>query len=1053
MAKFVKGDQVLNNISNIVGVIIEVLPAARGRQMYKVMYADGTTKSDLEKNLTINVNLTDSFERCKNNIYDSYSDFCLTNTTFKVFNSNNNTLSSLKASKTVFRAYQFKPLLKFLNSDNRKILVADEVGLGKTIEAGHILLEMKARGDLKNALIICPKSLQMKWKDELMNKFGLSFKIYESKKELADDFSERGNNLKAIINYENIRSFKTEDDGGKKTIETNPLLNHFLKSDRSIDFIICDEAHRLRNRSTMAFRGAEVLFERAKAIVMLTATPIMISEENLFNLLSLLQPERFPDYQTFHTAIDYNKPFIHALSSLGANRPIKEIIETLRREKVESGFYINEDFIKQEARTVDDLFGDTPLYQKILNDSAEKEDSPKYRAELQYDLSRMSPINTLFSRTRKVDVITDWTQPKREPHRCIVSLYSDEQEHFDEVINDYIENNTYVNNYGDESFLPGASLGLVQRKRMVASSVYGMMNETEDLNKGIDNYKNLPDAKLDALKRIISKVHEQGNGKLIVFALFKNTLKYLNIRLKAAGYNCVMIHGEIGNIKEREEVIESFKNDPSISILLSSEVGSEGLDMQFCNTIVNYDLPWNPMVVEQRIGRVDRFGQESEVVNIYNIVVKGSIQEQIYLRLLERIGIFKESIGDLEAILDKDIEIDGKRMMLSELFQKTEQEFYTTKLTNEQKRKKAEQIDQAFENEKLNLKHVEEELGNTLTNDSYFRSEIDRIVKDFAYVSEEEIKNMIEKLIEKKLTTCTLTEVEHSLYEFNIPSCSPKLLSSFLEEQMPPESNEDARNLFFQYKNRLRDVTKFKVTFNQQYAYEHKSVDFMNIYHPLVMAAASYFGSNIDVNNSTYCLRLKEKDAEFKAGRYFLAVYQVSLSKTVYGMEHSTESLVPILYDLDKETIVDSSLLASKIQGQAQIKGSYLSVPTILVTPDQIEILRSELLNEIDSVTTKMKEDESIRIETDKNLQAKRTKELYEARIHRYETNIETRRRWMDYSIDEKEKAEARNTINLLERNKSALEDEMESKLASINNMGVNGISDKLFSLSYVLID
>lgn len=1053
MAKYVKGDQVLNNVSNIAGVVIEVLPAARGRQMYKVMYADGTTKSDLEKNLTMNVNLTDSFERCKNNIYDSHSDFCLTNTTFKVFNSNNNTLSSLKASKTIFRAYQFKPLLKFLNSDNRKILVADEVGLGKTIEAGHILLEMKARGELKNALIICPKSLQTKWKDELMNKFGLSFKIYESKKELADDLTERGNNLKAIINYEKIRSFKTEDKDGKKTIETNPLLNHFLKSERSIDFVICDEAHRLRNRSTMAFRGAEVLFERAKAIVMLTATPIMISEENLFNLLSLLQPERFPDYQTFHTAIDYNKPFIHALSSLGANRPIKEIIETLRSEKVESGFYINEDFIRQEARTVDDLFGDTPLYQKILKDSVEKEDSPKYRAELQYDLSRMSPINTLFSRTRKVDVTTDWTQPKREPHRCIVSLYPDEQERFDEVINDYIENNTYVNYYGDESFFPGASLGLVQRKRMVASSVYGMMNETDDLNNGIDIYKNLPDAKVDELKRIISTVHEQGNGKLIVFALFKNTLKYLNIRLKAAGYKCVMIHGEIGNIKEREKVIESFKNDPSISILLSSEVGSEGLDMQFSNTIVNYDLPWNPMVVEQRIGRVDRFGQESEVVNIYNIVVKGSIQEQIYLRLLERIGIFKESVGDLEAILDKDIEIDGKKMNLSELFQRTEQEFYTTKLTDEQKRKKAEQIDQAFENEKLNLKHVEEELGNTLTNDSYFRSEIDRIVNDFAYVSEEEIKNMIEKLIEKRLTTCTLTEIDDNLYEFNIPSCSPKLLLSFLEEQMPPEGNGDARSLFFQYKNRLRDVTKFRVTFNQQYAYEHKSVDFMNIYNPLVMAAASYFGNNIDVNSSTYCMHLTEKDAEFKAGRYFLAVYQVSLSKTIYGMEHSTESLVPILYDLNKEAIIDSSLLASKIQGQAQIKGSYLSVPTIAVTPEQIEILRSELLNEIDSVTTTMKEDESIRIETDKNLQAKRTKELFEARIHRYEDNIENRRRWLNYTFDEKEKAEARNTINLLERNMRSLEDEMESKLASINNMGVNGISDKLFSLSYILID
>lgn len=170
-------------------------------------------------------------------------------------------------------------------------------------------------------------------------------------------------------------------------------------------------------------------------------------------------------------------------------------------------------------------------------------------------------------------------------------------------------------------------------------------------------------------------------------------------------------------------------------------------------------------------------------------------------------------------------------------------------------------------------------------------------------------------------------------------------------------------------------------------------------------------------------------------------------------MEHSTESLVPILYDLNKEAIIDSSLLASKIQGQAQIKGSYLSVPTIAVTPEQIEILRSELLNEIDSVTTTMKEDESIRIETDKNLQAKRTKELFEARIHRYEDNIENRRRWLNYTFDEKEKAEARNTINLLERNMRSLEDEMESKLASINNMGVNGISDKLFSLSYILID
>ena len=115
--------------------------------------------------------------------------------------------------------------------------------------------------------------------------------------------------------------------------------------------------------------------------------------------------------------------------------------------------------------------------------------------------------------------------------------------------------------------------------------------------------------------------------KIIVFAIFKKTIKYLNIRLKKAGYNPVMIYGD--SKINKFEVLECFRTDSSIEVLLSSEVGSEGLDMQFCNCLVNYDLPWNPMVVEQRIGRIDRFGQESPKVNIYNIVVMDTIVENI----------------------------------------------------------------------------------------------------------------------------------------------------------------------------------------------------------------------------------------------------------------------------------------------------------------------------------------------------------------------------------------------------------------------------------------
>ena len=110
----------------------------------------------------------------------------------------------------------------------------------------------------------------------------------------------------------------------------------------------------------------------------------------------------------------------------------------------------------------------------------------------------------------------------------------------------------------------------------------------------------------------MNTVFANGNKKIIVFAIFKKTLKYLNIRLNKAGFKCALIYGD-SNI-DKNEVLRQFQFDDNINVLLSSEVGSEGLDMQFCNTLVNYDLPWNPMVVEQRIGRIDRFGQESPKV-------------------------------------------------------------------------------------------------------------------------------------------------------------------------------------------------------------------------------------------------------------------------------------------------------------------------------------------------------------------------------------------------------------------------------------------------------
>ena len=174
MSKFAVGDRVVNINTNEVGFIIAVHAPKRGRQLYRVRYGDYENDEN-STCLNPDIDMTDPFERIRHNYYDHYSDYLKGNTTFKIRSSNNSTVSSLKASRTLFRAYQFKPLLKFLNSDNKRLLIADEVGLGKTIEAGHIMLELKARGEFRNALVVCPLSLREKWKTELNEKFGLDF--------------------------------------------------------------------------------------------------------------------------------------------------------------------------------------------------------------------------------------------------------------------------------------------------------------------------------------------------------------------------------------------------------------------------------------------------------------------------------------------------------------------------------------------------------------------------------------------------------------------------------------------------------------------------------------------------------------------------------------------------------------------------------------------------------------------------------------------------------------------------------------------------------------
>ena len=1048
MSKYTIGNKVIKAESDGHGTIIEVMLARRGRQLYKVSWGNYVT-DELEVNLLPDCDISDPFERCMNGIFGSYSEYSKKNTTFKIRNSNNSTISSLKASKTLFRAYQFKPLLKFLNSPNRRLLIADEVGLGKTIEAGHIMLELKARRELHHVLIVCPKSLQRKWKDELAFKFGLQFKIYDSQKELINDMQEHRVSVHAIVNYEKIRMKrqKNKDEKKPKDEMSKNIVEYLSQNDFHFSLVLCDEAHKMRNRETQTYKGAEIIMSQANAAVFLTATPVMISTENLYNLLHLLDNTRYYNYQIFDNRLQENRPFVEALTDLNHHVALPVIAKRLNDAEIITRFFSDEVEIFSHQTTVGKAFADDAMYQEIIQ-MLNGEDNSKNRARLQYLISSMSMMNNIFSRTRKREVTTDMSQAERKPHMRKVVMTEQERAEFDKVIEEYIDDNSYTDYWGEEVLTQGGSLGLVQKKRQVASSVYAYLNSENSLDNGIDEYAEYPDAKFEELLKIIDKVFSHGNKKIVIFALFRKTLKYLQIRFKQRGFGTLMIHGMVDN---RVEVLDEFKNNPNAHILLSSEVGSEGLDMQFCNSMVNYDLPWNPMVVEQRIGRIDRFGQKSPTVNIYNIIVADSIQEDIYIRLLDRIGIFRGTIGDMEAILDAPLERGGS-VTIQDVYNKLEKELYTSRLTEEEKRRKIAEIELAVANEKESIKHLEEGLDNALTNDAYFRDEINRIQNNNAYVTEIELRNYLESVIRQELTTCSLEKVDRDIYELQLPLSNPRILLNFLTQYQP--NGEENATLFRQFKREIEDKQSIRMTFNQQTAYDNSKLLFMNIYNPIIQACLNYFIKHDDESKTSFCYALTNDDLLQKDSSYYLIVYQMSVTRKVLGVPKRTETLLPLLYHVNTQSIVTDEVIIDRVFSRSQTEGEEHNASNSDIETEMLQDMRYDFAEEISVQKSNRLAEIKLQVESDRQRNEKQTNEYYASMIDNLQRFI---RSWesdieMLFNVDEKRVQQLQGAIRLAQARIQQIEKDKEDRLDQIREASQIEVGESIVSLNLINI-
>ena len=854
---------------------------------------------------------------------------------YQINNPSSKDLYSLNAARIDFVPYQFRPALKMLHADEPRILIADSVGVGKTIEAGLIIKELQARNELENILIVCPKALvaERKWELE-MKRFDEDFVSLDGElfRQILSDTDRDGEwpvrYNKAIIPYSILdgRAYNGEMSKkgkrfGLKDLDPAP---HF-------DLVIIDEAHHIRNGSmdkekAFEYKCVKYFCDHADAVVMLTATPLQTSDDDLFTLLNVLRPDIVIDKETFTMM---SKP----------NEYISKCVSIIR--KADNNWQNN---ALEELENVKStqwgevVISKNPLYTSIVNRLGNTEIGREERVKLISDTESLHSFNTMLNRTRRKD-IQDFCI--RRPYTLEVEFTPQQQLLHDELLN--FEKYALAELHGSTR---NVSFMMSTIKRQAASCIFGLAPHIrdiinrrftqldEDFDHDYSEYNfdghfssiieglaqnlleladNLPeeDPKFDNLLKVLRDKKEQDNNKIIIFSTFRFTLKYLHKKLEDAGFRVAQVDGSVKDV-DRQNLRARFqlpKEDvDAIDIMLFSEVGSEGLDYQFCDMMVNYDLPWNPMRIEQRIGRIDRRGQQSESVSIYHVITKGTVDADIYYRCLLRIGVFENSIGECDEILGS-------------IANKIDQIAIDPTLTAKERQLKLEQM---ADNEIRKLQEItkleeEEQEIYSLKITEYTTAQEIRNAEN-AWLSPQGIQVMIEQYLNKRFGQNSYILGEGAVKHIR------------LRADIRAAIKDDLRKLSLGRSVIKQDWDKFlkgkvpmhAITFDSEAAAKNSDVFFITPVHPLAKLAADYFTSN----DQAY-IRLQYATNTFSEGKYYFSVY----AWKYVGLNPSSKMVI----------VCEDDRVAAELYDILQEAKS--NVAEIKINPDDWNVLEDKHLN------------------------------------------------------------------------------------------------------------
>ena len=445
--------------------------------------------------------------------------------------------------------HQVEVVKRVVNEMNGRAILADEVGLGKTIEAGLILKEYLIRGLVKKALILVPSSLVLQWTRELNQKFQIPA--------MAQKKAWMWEKYDILV-------------GSMDTAKRKPHREVIIQ--QPYDMLIIDEAHKCKNQQTLNWKFINQIPK--KYCLLLTATPLQNEIKELYNLVTLLKPGHFGRQTSFQREYVENKR--KAKNEAQLREEIQRVL--IRNRRQDSSLYLTQ-------RHVHTIPIELSAEERSLYDGV----SQFVRKQLKQQNDR----NTMLT---------------------LILLQKEVCSSRDAVFHTLFK--------------------LFQRKRSVTP-------EVQELIQTLRNVKS--SAKVEMAVNLIRQLAK----KVVVFTEYRATQEMLIRELTAKGIHAVPFNGKMSRNK-KDWMMELFQK--RAQVMVATEAGGEGVNLQFCHHIINYDMPWNPMRVEQRIGRVHRLGQKHDV-HIYNFATRDTVEEHIIWLLQEKIKLFESIIGKMETIL------------------------------------------------------------------------------------------------------------------------------------------------------------------------------------------------------------------------------------------------------------------------------------------------------------------------------------------------------------------------------------------------------------------